>query len=203
MFWQFGNDSTFYRRLFEHLETVLLLTSRFFGNLDILPILQQTLWWRANTSTFYHTKISNFADRPAGKNQIPQMIFKCLSTSPRTVILVPILVLHVQVICLRIRVHKIPAVLFDVRVNDGDHPPSLGSQGVDHVGGVRELDAVPREVLLAVGVLDVEPQEVVGEVDLVKLDVNAPHVLLVIVVPPGVMETDGKQLRKKRFFWTG
>jgi hypothetical protein len=24
--------------------------------------------------------------------------------------------------------------------------------------------------------------------------------LLVIVVPPGVMETDGKQLRKKRFF---
>lgn len=55
---------------------------------------------------------------------------------------------------------------------------------------------IPGEVALAVRVLDVQPDEVIGDVVLVKAGIHRLHVLLVIVVPPALVVTqcvDGRE----------
>ena len=49
-----------------------------------------------------------------------------------------------------------------------------------------EAVLVPREVALAIGVLDVEPEHVERQVMLVELRVDSAHIVLVLVVPPRV-----------------
>lgn len=56
-----------------------------------------------------------------------------------------------------------------------------------HVLGAGELVGVPGEVALAVGVLDVQPDEVVGDVVLVEALVHSLYVLLVVVVPAALV----------------
>ena len=60
----------------------------------------------------------------------------------------------------------------------------LACKTVSHGNAVWELSSVPREVLLAISVLNVEPHHVHRDVMLVKLAVDCSHISLVIVVPP-------------------
>lgn len=46
---------------------------------------------------------------------------------------------------------------------------------------------IPGEVAFAVRVLDVQPDEVIGDVVLVKASIDCLHVLLVVVVPPALV----------------
>ena len=62
--------------------------------------------------------------------------------------------------------------------------PTLAGEAISHGDAVRELPSVPGEVLLPVGVLDVEPHHVHRYVVLVELSVNCSHISLVVVVPP-------------------
>lgn len=48
---------------------------------------------------------------------------------------------------------------------------------------------IPREIAFAVRVLDVQPDEVIGDVVLVKAGIDCLHVLLVVVVPPALVVT--------------
>ena len=61
---------------------------------------------------------------------------------------------------------------------------TLAGEAISHGDTVRELPSVPGEVLLPVGVLDVEPHHVHRYVVFVELAVNCSHISLVIVVPP-------------------
>ena len=67
-------------------------------------------------------------------------------------------------------------------------------------GGVRVwvLGPVPREVALAVGVLDVEPEDVVREVERLELAMHVPDVSLVVVVPPALVVAERESGRKRR-----
>ena len=60
----------------------------------------------------------------------------------------------------QVLVHPVAVVLLDVRVDDGDKLAADGCQVGDHFERRRELPVVPGEVLLGVGVLDVEPHHV-------------------------------------------
>ena len=67
-----------------------------------------------------------------------------------------------------------------------------------HAEAVGELAGVPREVLLAVGVLDVEPHDVHGDVVLVELGRDGEDVLLVVVVPAALVVGDRELGRERR-----
>lgn len=56
---------------------------------------------------------------------------------------------------------------------------------------------IPSEVALPIGVLDIEPDEVVGDVVLVKASIDRLHVLLVIVIPAALMVSQGSQWRER------
>ena len=63
------------------------------------------------------------------------------------------------------------------------HLAFLVLQALQHLLGLGELVGIPGEVALPVSVLDVQPDEVVGDVMIVEPLVYCPHVLLVVVVP--------------------
>ena len=65
--------------------------------------------------------------------------------------------LHVHALLAGLAVHVVVVVALDVRVRDRDHLATAARDGLDHLLRVREVVLVPREVALAVGVLDVEP----------------------------------------------
>ena len=76
--------------------------------------------------------------------------------------------------------------------------PTLAGEAISHGDAVRELPSVPGEVLLPVGVLDVEPHHVHRYVVLVKLSVNCSHISLVVVVPPRKRWLLGRTIREKQ-----
>ena len=94
---------------------------------------------------------------------------------------------HVKVLGFRFLVNGVPAVLLHVRVHDGDHLTPPRRQVLDHPPRRGELAGVPRHVPLAVGVLDVQPQDVVRYVVSVESRVHLGDVLLVPVVPPALV----------------
>lgn len=73
------------------------------------------------------------------------------------------------------------------------HLALLVHQALQHFLGAGELVWVPGEVALAVCVLDVQPDEVVGDVVLVEAGVHRPHVFLVVVVPAALVVGQGGQ----------
>lgn len=56
---------------------------------------------------------------------------------------------------------------------------------------------IPGEVALPIGVLDIKPDEVIGDVVLVKAGIDRLHVLLVIVIPAALMVSQGSQGRER------
>ena len=90
----------------------------------------------------------------------------------------------------------VAGVDLDVRVDDGDELAAVQCQVLHHLLGVRELDGVPREVALAVGVLDVEPEDVEGQLVLLEAGVHGAHVLLVVVVPAALVVGGGEEGRQ-------
>ena len=85
-----------------------------------------------------------------------------------------------------------------MRVDDGDKPVTVRRQVVHQLLRVGEIVGVPREVLLADGVLDVQPQHVVGEVERLELVVHVAAVLLVQVVPAGLVVAQREEGRQHR-----
>ena len=67
---------------------------------------------------------------------------------------------------------------------------------VDHIHGIGELLRVPSEISLAVGVLDVQPNDVDGNVELVEVGVDRENVVLIVVVPSTLVISDGEGRRK-------
>ena len=109
-------------------------------------------------------------------------------------------ILDIQTLARQVIVNPVPRVLLDVRIDNGHlwfrkfkhclHSGSsyqlsaLACQTISHSNAVWELSSVPREILLAISVLNVEPHHVHRDVMLVKLAVHCCHISLVIVVPP-------------------
>ena len=75
-----------------------------------------------------------------------------------------------------------------MRVHNVDQLPANGGQAGHHLFRLRELGLVPREVPLAVRVLNVQPDDVGGDVVVVQVGVDFGHVLLVPVVPPALCQ---------------
>eukprot|EP00964_Phaeocystis_antarctica_P079296 scaffold49387_cov72-Phaeocystis_antarctica.AAC.8 len=103
------------------------------------------------------------------------------------VVLAAVLGLYKVTLGFALVVDLVARVLLDVRVDDGDHLAAGRRKLVLHRRRVGELVLVPREVPLAVGVLDVEPQHVVRQVEGLELPMHMAHVGLVVVVPPALM----------------
>mmetsp|Transcript_64894 Transcript_64894/g.208992 ORF Transcript_64894/g.208992 Transcript_64894/m.208992 type:complete len:680 (+) Transcript_64894:387-2426(+) len=72
----------------------------------------------------------------------------------------------------------------DVGVDDRHDLPVAAPKGVQHPPGVGKVLRVPGEVLLGVRVLQVQPEEVVGDPHRVEAPVHLHDVLHVHVVPP-------------------
>mmetsp|Transcript_22353 Transcript_22353/g.69850 ORF Transcript_22353/g.69850 Transcript_22353/m.69850 type:complete len:731 (-) Transcript_22353:901-3093(-) len=102
---------------------------------------------------------------------------------------------HKQVRRLGIGKDRVVVVVLDVGVDD-DHGavPALGEHVLQALG-VWELLRVPREVALALRVLNVQPQHVVRDVVLLKLAVHVSHVRVVVVVPPALVVGCGEEGR--------
>mmetsp|Transcript_22183 Transcript_22183/g.53219 ORF Transcript_22183/g.53219 Transcript_22183/m.53219 type:complete len:381 (-) Transcript_22183:442-1584(-) len=109
------------------------------------------------------------------------------------------LVLDEVPLLLRLRVHRVAHVGLEVGVDDGDHLAAARRQVVLHPHRVREQVVVPRHVPLPHRVLDVEPEDIVGDVVLVELPVDLADVRLILVVPAALMvperEHRGHELR--------
>lgn len=82
------------------------------------------------------------------------------------------------------------------QLDSGAHLALLVLETLQHILWHSKLVRIPGEVALAVRVLDVQPDEVIGNVVLVKAGVDRLHVLLVVVVPPALVVTqciDGRE----------
>mmetsp|Transcript_8836 Transcript_8836/g.27859 ORF Transcript_8836/g.27859 Transcript_8836/m.27859 type:complete len:431 (-) Transcript_8836:843-2135(-) len=99
----------------------------------------------------------------------------------------PVLGLDVVAEALRLGMHRIARVALDVRVHNGHHLAPAGGEAALHVLGGRERVLVPREVTLAVRVLNVQPQHIVWEVVLLKLGIHCRYIRLVLVVPAALV----------------
>ena len=73
----------------------------------------------------------------------------------------------------------------------------LVHQTLQHLLWGCKLVWIPGEVALPVSVLDVEPDEVIGDVVLVKACVHLLHVLLVVVVPAALMVAQSREGRER------
>ena len=109
-----------------------------------------------------------------------------------------LLVLDREVLGRQLLVHAVPVELLDVRVDDGDELARALVELRLHADGVRERQRIPREVLLVVEVVNVKPDDVVGDVVLVELAVDAAYVLVRHVVPAALVVRNGELLRQLR-----
>lgn len=62
--------------------------------------------------------------------------------------------------------------------------------------GIREKSGVPGEVALVVRMVDVQPDDVVGDAVAIKASVHSLHVSLVKVVPAALVVAEGKEWRQ-------
>mmetsp|Transcript_10951 Transcript_10951/g.20113 ORF Transcript_10951/g.20113 Transcript_10951/m.20113 type:complete len:245 (-) Transcript_10951:1953-2687(-) len=117
----------------------------------------------------------------------PAPAFVRLAASPR--------LLDVEALRLRVLVHVVVVVAFDVWIDDGDHFAALRLDVVLHGFGGGEQRRVPREVLLPVSVLNVQPDGVVRNVMLVEPCIDCLDIVLVLVVPAALVVAQRKLLR--------
>mmetsp|Transcript_23218 Transcript_23218/g.53918 ORF Transcript_23218/g.53918 Transcript_23218/m.53918 type:complete len:539 (-) Transcript_23218:709-2325(-) len=90
---------------------------------------------------------------------------------------------------------RISLVRLEVRVDNRDHLATAGCKVLLHTLGVRKQMPVPCHVTLANRVLDIEPDDIIRDIMLIKLGIHALHVLLVLVVPPALVVPQGEQWR--------
>lgn len=81
----------------------------------------------------------------------------------------------------------IPIVPLDVWINDSDHLPSVSCNLFDHIFGVWEGLGIPREILLSVGVFNIKPNDIVGDIMFFELSVNRPYIVFILVVPTALL----------------
>mmetsp|Transcript_28532 Transcript_28532/g.73202 ORF Transcript_28532/g.73202 Transcript_28532/m.73202 type:complete len:278 (-) Transcript_28532:1000-1833(-) len=103
-----------------------------------------------------------------------------------------------ELLVVRLLVDRISHILLDMRIDDRHHLPAGGREEVLHLLGLGELVLVPREVPLAVRVLDVQPQHVVRQVELLEFAVHELDVFLVVVVPPALVVAQREARRERR-----
>ena len=77
----------------------------------------------------------------------------------------------------------------------------LGGDLVDHFHGIWELLLVPSEISFAIGVFDVQPNHIHGDVEFVKVGVDRQNVVLVVVIPPALMIRDGEGRGQRGRAW--
>lgn len=78
---------------------------------------------------------------------------------------------------------------------------SLVHDVLQHLFGVRELVRVPGEVALAICVLNIQPDEVIWDVMLIKALIHCLHIVLVIVVPAALVVGQCRQRREGLGAW--
>mmetsp|Transcript_42786 Transcript_42786/g.132453 ORF Transcript_42786/g.132453 Transcript_42786/m.132453 type:complete len:527 (-) Transcript_42786:24-1604(-) len=106
--------------------------------------------------------------------------------------------LREEVKLLELGVDAVPVFALDVRVYDRHQLPFGLFQPIQQLVGLVEVGGVPSEVLLPVRVLDVQPEDVVGDVVLVELPVHAQGILDVHVVPARLVLAHGAEGRQPR-----
>jgi hypothetical protein len=67
-----------------------------------------------------------------------------------------------------------------------------------HFDGIRELAVIPSEVAFAIIMFNIEPNNVIWNIVVIKLVVNLVNVILVDVVPTTLVVGDGEILRHAR-----
>lgn len=72
----------------------------------------------------------------------------------------------------------------------------LGGQLSEHVKGVRKTTGVPGEVALAISMLNVQPDDVTGQVVVVKALTDLQNVRLIPVVPAALVVAEGEERGK-------
>lgn len=117
------------------------------------------------------------------------------ATPQLTFINISILVLHIISIGKTLFVHKISAFSFNVRVNDGNKFAPSTRQIVNHVFGMGKLDGIPREVLLSICVLNVQPHDVNRHIVGIKVFDDGSDVVFIVVVPSALVIRQRKVLK--------
>mmetsp|Transcript_21296 Transcript_21296/g.55374 ORF Transcript_21296/g.55374 Transcript_21296/m.55374 type:complete len:350 (+) Transcript_21296:1673-2722(+) len=82
-----------------------------------------------------------------------------------------------------------------MRVDDGDHLPSLFTKLVLEPLGVGEESLVPREVALAISMLDIQPDDVSRNIMNVKVIIHIQYICFILVVPPALVIGSGEPWR--------
>mmetsp|Transcript_52531 Transcript_52531/g.63316 ORF Transcript_52531/g.63316 Transcript_52531/m.63316 type:complete len:311 (-) Transcript_52531:1392-2324(-) len=90
---------------------------------------------------------------------------------------------YVEPLLGRLLMDVVMIVAFHVRIDNGDHFPSLVGEGVLHGDWIGEETLVPGEVSFSVGVFDIEPQDIVGIIQFLEFSVNLQHIPFILIIP--------------------
>ena len=110
-------------------------------------------------------------------------------------ILISVLVLDSEVLLFQFVNDGIVVGVFDVRINDSYKLPISLVQLLLHRNRVDKSQRIPSEVLLLMSVLNVKPDYVVGDVELIEAAVDVFDILIGDIVPTALMVGNGKRLR--------
>ena len=72
------------------------------------------------------------------------------------------------------------------------HFPSGSCHVVNHLLSAIEFVFIPREVPFAIGMLNIEPNEIIGNVQFIKFIGYSPDILNVIVIPSTLMVSQSR-----------
>ena len=115
-----------------------------------------------------------------------------------TLVLVTIFVLDSQVLLLQLVNDGVIVSVLNVRINDSNKFPVALVKLLLHCVGIGKGQRIPGEVLLLLCVLNVEPDDIVRNVELIKPPVNVFDILIGNVVPSTLVVGDSERLRHGR-----
>ena len=88
----------------------------------------------------------------------------------------------------------IPILLLDMRIYNGNKLSFRLVELLQHSNWVGESMRIPSEILLIIGVLDIEPNDIVWDLMLAHLPVHILDILVCVIVPPALMIGNGEFL---------
>mmetsp|Transcript_88082 Transcript_88082/g.247634 ORF Transcript_88082/g.247634 Transcript_88082/m.247634 type:complete len:250 (+) Transcript_88082:1135-1884(+) len=124
-------------------------------------------------------------------------VVRCARPTP-AIVLTPAFRLRVKVKLTNLREHVVALVLFDVGVDDRHEFPLRLRKRVEQYIGLGKVRRVPSEVLLPIGVVNVEPKDIVGYIVLVEFLVDAHRIIDVHVIPARLVLADCRKRRETR-----
>mmetsp|Transcript_9935 Transcript_9935/g.27505 ORF Transcript_9935/g.27505 Transcript_9935/m.27505 type:complete len:240 (-) Transcript_9935:1266-1985(-) len=116
--------------------------------------------------------------------------------APSIVVDLSVLLLDVQTLCTGFFVNGIAVVPLNMRINDRHHSTAFAPEFFLHLSGVGEQFLIPGEVSFTICVFNIQPQDIIRIIQLLKLLVDVVNIFFIFVIPSALVVRKTEHGRK-------